>query len=349
MNCLETKIEKASGPLKPTILSAILKLYKKGKLQISAKELKEECSVLDSTKDWNGRLAAICNGMRNVIDCGWRIITEDRDFNGFTISKNENQDSLNDLLEKKSVERVIIKEKKLKSNSTSKTSIQNIGKLDWSKIKDKKRKKLLIIGCSSTKIPGGQNIQNNHFSALKVERNQLLKLYSDLLNSPTPKNYFNKVRKGKGKVDNAYFKDQINNLFMPAVERYSGGDFYKPLHKALYYQKHQESNLHVLIISGLFGLLEFRDSIYDYQLEIKKFNFWNSLNNTAIRDEVTKYIIENKIDNNLVFYSLSPKNYKQALKPDHAWHDLWKTIPDGRSVNSKNSAKYLVEEFLPNL
>ena len=77
--------------------------------------------------------------------------------------------------------------------------------------------------------------------------------------------------------------------------------------------------------------------------------FWNDVCNTSIRDAVKKYILDNGIDNDLVFYSLSPSNYKQALKPDVAWHDLWKIVPGGRSVNSKRSAKFLVEEFLPNL
>lgn len=353
MNCLEIKIVNATGPLKPIILNAILNLYKKGIHKVSARELKAECFDLDSTKDWNARLPAICNGMRNVIDCGWKIITEDRDFNEFTIALIGNHDSIEksfDINNTKSNKNGFKKTKELKSNPSIKNSSKILRELDWSKIKDKEKKKLLIIGCSSTKIHGGQNFKNNYFSDLDLERIKILEQYFDLLENPIPRNYFEKSRNVIGPVDNAYFKQQTNNkLFLPAIERYTGGDFYKPIHKSLYYQKNLESNLHILIISGLYGLLEFRDSIIDYQLEINKIRFWNDAKNNTVNKTVKKYIKDNSIDNDLIFYSLSPSNYKTVLNPENEWNDLWKTNPGGRIVNSKLSATYLVNEFLSKL
>jgi cytoplasmic iron level regulating protein YaaA (DUF328/UPF0246 family) len=355
MNCIENKIKNASGPLKPTILSAILKLQQKGKLQITAKEVKNECYVLDSTKNWNGRLPAICNGMRNVAFCGWVIISEDRDFNDFMIALDRHK-SMNDSFEIKITESNknecddITKYKNkplIKKDATIKEYF------DLNKIKDKKRNKLLLIGCSDTKVPGGQNLKKNHFETfdgINDGRNFISNLYSNLLNNPNQIHYFNKKRIDIGMVDSFYFNNQNNNnLYMPAVERYSGGKFFTPTHKHFYYEKNQQSNLHILIISGLYGILEFRDTIIDYQLDINMFGFWNNTNNNLIHQAVKKYIHDNDIENDLVFYSLSPTSYKTALKPEETWHDLWKTIPGGRSVNSIASANYLVYDFLPNL
>lgn len=85
-NCLIQKIATARGILQPTILKAILNLYQRGKQQMNAKDVKEECYRLDDTKDWDGRLPAICNAMRNATECGGRIVSEDRDFLDFTIA-----------------------------------------------------------------------------------------------------------------------------------------------------------------------------------------------------------------------------------------------------------------------
>lgn len=85
-NCLIKKIATARGILQPTILQAILNLYQRGIIQMSACEVKEECYRLDNTKDWNGRLPAMCHAMRNAIECDGRIVGEDRDHNEFTIT-----------------------------------------------------------------------------------------------------------------------------------------------------------------------------------------------------------------------------------------------------------------------
>ena len=153
-----------------------------------------------------------------------------------------------------------------------------------------------------------------------------------------------------GAVDSTYFKKQINEkLFLPAVERYSGGKFYSDELKELYKQKNENSKLHILIVSGLYGILEFRDSIIDYQLEINKFNIWKHQDNRSINEAVVRYMDDNSIENDLVFYSLSPTNYKSALKPHEAWHDLWQMVPNGRNANAYKSADYLKTEFLPKL
>ena len=53
---------------------------------MTADEVKAECYLLDDTKNWDGRLPAICNAMRNATNCTGRIVGEDRDFLKFTIA-----------------------------------------------------------------------------------------------------------------------------------------------------------------------------------------------------------------------------------------------------------------------
>lgn len=85
-NCLNQKNANARGVLQPIILRAILNLYQRGHSKMTANEVKKECYLLDDTKNWDGRLPAICNAMRNTINCTGRIVGEDRDFLNFTIA-----------------------------------------------------------------------------------------------------------------------------------------------------------------------------------------------------------------------------------------------------------------------
>ena len=85
INCMENRILNATGVLQPTILRAILNLYNGGLHLMTARNVIDECNIIDNAVDWNGRLAAICNSMRNATDCGGIIVGEDIDCNHFTI------------------------------------------------------------------------------------------------------------------------------------------------------------------------------------------------------------------------------------------------------------------------
>jgi hypothetical protein len=85
-NCLIQKIASARGKLQPTVLKAVLNLYQRNQHQMSARDVKEECRRLDNSKDWNNRLPAICNAMRNAIKCDGQIISMDNDCLDFRIS-----------------------------------------------------------------------------------------------------------------------------------------------------------------------------------------------------------------------------------------------------------------------
>lgn len=247
---------------------------------------------------------------------------------------------------------------KSKYNRTAEEEIdEKIKSLDWDSIKDKKKNKLLIIGCSDSKTSGGvKQIVNNYFdnenyNNLIIDRIISFHDYDNLLiNSP---NYFihksinpdTPIKRNNIPVRNNYFAEcRNNNLFLPAIERYAGGTFYTQQLRELYCKKNEGSNLHILIISGLYGIIEFRDSIIDYHLKINTLNFWN---NQSILESVKQYIEENKIDDNLVFYSLS-NFYKKALKPNKNWKNLWISVEGARRANLGYSAKY-VSKFLNRL
>ena len=340
---MNDKIANAHNPLKPIILSAILKIYQNGKNEISARMVKIECAKIDNTIIWNNRIPAICSAMRNSLDCGGRILGENRDFNGFTITFGANIEG-NIVLQTKNK----TSESKIKAEASKKDifsadqKIESlITSLDWEKIKDKNKKKLLIIGCSHSKNGGGEvNIEQDYFAQqneLIINRNLRFVHYNDLLQND--QGYFEE------QFD--YFNEQNNNhVFKPAIERYNGR-FYSEALKQLYLEKNQNSNLHILIISGLYGVIEFRDSIIDYHLEMKKNHFWTKKKNLIVHDAISQYIKENKIDNEMVFYSLSQAgnhSYVNALKPNEDWKNLW--ITHGRGATS---VRFLRDHFLPEL
>lgn len=236
---------------------------------------------------------------------------------------------------------------KTKDNEIANKKIEECLKnLDWDKLKDKNNPKLLIIGCSNSKTQGGNNeiefnyFNNDNYLNLIESRNiRNTSHYENLLlNTPS---YFENISRGNAD----YFNMQYNfPLYKSAIDRYAGGTFYTEELLQLYRQKNNESNLHILIISGLYGVIEFRDSIIDYHLEIKRKPFWTKENNTSIKDAVKKYINENNIDNQSVFYSLSDKYLPALNSPFANWKNLWITYDRGDT-----SARLLKDHFLPKL
>lgn len=72
--------------LAPTILKAILCLYLENREVITAHMVKEKCMIIDNSVNWDVRIPAICNSMRNTVECGATIVSEDRDHNEFSIT-----------------------------------------------------------------------------------------------------------------------------------------------------------------------------------------------------------------------------------------------------------------------
>ena len=359
INCINNKIANANNALKPIILQAIKDIYLNGNNQMTARMVKNQCIVLDANILWGKKIPAICNSMRISIECSGSIVGEDRDFNEFTIAFDLNVN--NNLYKSKNntnpkapkVDSLINNKKPINKKNNRKEADKKIdekkGELDWDKIKDKRQKKLLIIGCSHTKTQGGTNVleydyfnNGNHINLISMRNTRkTLQYVSLLLNA---RNYFENINRGNAD----YFNFQYNiPLYKSAIERYFGGKFYSEELLQLYRRKNDNSNLHILIISGLYGIIEFRDSIIDYHLEIKRKPFWTNDNNTSIHDAVKKYIKENEIANEMVFYSLSNSGnycYTIALKPSENWNDIWINHDRGDT-----SARFLKDYFLPEL
>jgi len=248
-----------------------------------------------------------------------------------------------------------IKSKPKNTKVSVKTNIQNfsidkktkfenlINTCNLEQLKKDNRPKLIIIGCSNSKSIGGENVFFSQFN-LNPNRLDSYDLYHNR-RIDTP-NEFNVLRSG-GYVNVGYFNAAFNdNSCKRAIDRYDSGrsafySFYGL--KNLYINKNNDNNLHILIVSGLYGLLKFNDIIHDYHLEMNNNPIWINENDFSIRNEVDNYIIANNIPEVNVFYSLSPI-YISALKPRSIWKSLWINTP-GHGARL-NSAEFLANEFL---
>lgn len=213
-----------------------------------------------------------------------------------------------------------------KNSLTRSKNIDNkIEELNWSKLNKKNVPKLLIIGCCDAKylqpynLANGERVNYNFGDALNNSREERMRYYQTL-----NANYFNGKKRGGHAVNKQYFMNALNNDNRnPALDVYGSNHspFYKPSMKELFRQKIKYCNLHLLIVSGLYGIIRYNDYINDYHLEITKGpNVWGNIINNA----VSTYIQVNNIDNNSVFYSLSDK-YLPFLNPLPHWNNLWLT------------------------
>jgi hypothetical protein len=226
-----------------------------------------------------------------------------------------------------------------------------IDSLNQEKVNDKNRKKLLIIGCSDSKDISNPINAKNLFKdcfghELKEARDRRMDQYIKLLKDEKNEKYFKKKRNGK-EVDSTYFFDSLKGDLYYAIDLYGSNSspFFKKSMKECYNKLIKEHNFKILIISGLYGVLEPYDTIRDYQLQINKTPFWTR--NHTVQMAIAEYIKREGIENDLVFYSLSTKGndpYVKALKPNEEWNDLWIGHARGNV-----SIRFLREYFLPNL
>jgi cytoplasmic iron level regulating protein YaaA (DUF328/UPF0246 family) len=250
----------------------------------------------------------------------------------------------------------LVKVKKQKSdfeNGNVEQIQELINSLNIAEIKAKE--KLLIIGCSDSKVRDGSEldcrdyfIENiNRQTELCQSRETRFKQYEYLLE--TNKNYFiikdpkkqTRIKRNGRSVEMDYFYNCKNNEgYLPAYQRYNGF-FYSQELRDLYEQANAFSNLHILIISGLYGVLDFRDSIVDYHLKISKQPLWTKKENYTIQNAVNQYLLDNNIQGDMVYYSLSDE-YLMALKPVTCWKNIWvKGNKNSKSANLYYSADYL--------
>lgn len=348
INCMNNKIANANGVLQPTILQAILDLYLDGNQRMTANMVKERCSLINANISWNQRLPAICNSMRKAIQCGGIIVGEDRDFNGFTISFNIGNNITKTGVEIKPKGKDVKSIDKIKKNNLiSKTLSVLSNTLNWDKLKSRETPKLLIIGCCDAKsmqpnnLNNGENVNYDFGNNIDALREQKLQFYQAL----PANNFEDKLRNGIP-VNRDYFLNCLNeNNRREALEVYGSNNspFYKPQMKELYRNKIANSNLHLLIISGLYGIIRYNDFINDYHLTINIGpNIWGNSLSLAVQE----YQLNNGITNDAVFYSLSNTYipYLNPIVPE--WNNLWINYGGTNGLNNNaNSLRFFLERI----
>ncbi len=210
------------------------------------------------------------------------------------------------------------------------------------KLKDKKTPKLLIIGCCDAKSLQPNNLANSGKVNYKFGDaiNNLRVKRLDFYRALSANHFANRPNGGQ-----QYYIGAVNDANRrEALEVYgsSRSPFYKQAMKKLYKETITKCNLHLLIVSGLYGILRHDDYINDYNLTINKGKkcFWGDV----ILNATSKYIEENNIDHSCVFYSLSDE-YKFKLKPLKVWNNLWLNRP-GHGQNQANDLNIFLTNML---
>lgn len=341
INCINNKIANSNTALKPIILQAILELFKDGNQMMTLKMVRQKCILLDVNFPKNSHNAAIGNAMRNSVECGGRIVREDRDVNDFTIAFDGSGNNF-EITTPKKISLKVSAQTNIENSAIDKKINKILKSLDWEKLNDKKTPKLLIIGCCDAKslIPDnlakGEYVNCNFGDDIEKLRKSRLEFYKNL-----PDSYFTKKKRNREIADKAYFMNSLNeNNRREALDVYgsNASPFYKPNMKKLYKDKINNSNLHLLIISGLYGIIKHSDYINDYHLKINRVGkgFWGNELSKATQE----YIKINNIDNNDVFYSLSDE-YLLNLNPILSqWRNIWIVGEDNaKTENLLHSAK----------
>jgi cytoplasmic iron level regulating protein YaaA (DUF328/UPF0246 family) len=284
INCLNDKIANAKNPLRPIILRAILNIYQNGNNQISAQMVKIECGFIENTISWNNRIPAICNAMRNSLDCGGRISGENRDFNGFTIAFNTTN--------LKQVITQVIRDKDEMENSSLMTF-------------DKGQNSIFLATCSSAKI-SEHELKNIPFelkklsfdNELRSHRNALLDIITNSETVHLRKN--EKLKKYisiTNKID--FSRSEMAHLV------YSEGRFYNN-HAACSKEWSSEISHKIYIVSALFGLIKADNYIPLYDLAMTdKINGCNKFAQKFWKGKLDNLVLQLHKDGAKIFNLLS--------------------------------------------
>lgn len=156
-----------------------------------------------------------------------------------------------------------------------------------------KGKTLIILNCSSSKKRGGESECNQDYFdnstcpeiiAFKGVRNRLIGLLSNpQLNI----------------IEN-------DTALMKAYERYNG-HFFRAIDWNRIESKIQEGCLQVVIVSALFGVIEYNRTIPYYDLKITQVNCWGS----SIQESINCYVADKGIQN---VYSFLSGDYAHLLR-----------------------------------
>jgi hypothetical protein len=343
LNCIQNLISKSKGKLQPFILTAIKSLLQEGHLTQTAQLVKNKCLTLNPSTPWNERIPAICNTMRNTIPCGSVIISEDKNHNNFTIQ------FISPTIKKSPITSI---------NSAPQSKTKNVQKKEIIKVKNTNKEfsginpkttKLLILGCSDSKSRQPNNLHNQSYQnydfgpQLNLARNSRLNQYLNL-----PHGHFNNTNRGANDVQKKqYYMSALNTANRrPTLTVYGSNSspFFCPNMKTLYLAAIQNKNLHILIVSGLYGLIRYDDYINDYHFRID--NGQNSWGNT-ISNAIGKYVNDNNINNNDVHYCLSGSYLPYLTNIHPSWKNRWTDYGTGMASARWNARD--LSDFLQNL
>ena len=240
--CLQNKIDIANGVLQPSILQAILNLYHRGYSQLTTRMLQNECFEINQNVPWNKRIPAICNAMRNTIECGSIIVGENKNNIGFTIAFIRDNNPIVIKTQKKVEKKV----EKSKATSEANQSNQDLN-INQEKISLSKNFKIVMM-CAGAKQPNSGlifNEQNIKFRAVS-SRNNNEYLPDDLING----------------IENIRWRDYVINNQNPETIPFRAYELYRRNEYTCLYNNF-EHNLYIL--SAGWGLVraDYRLPNYD--------------------------------------------------------------------------------------
>lgn len=150
-------------------------------------------------------------------------------------------------------------------------------------------KTLIIIPCSNGKKEGGNKEQNTD--------------YFDV----TPQNSIDNFRVTRKNILNEFARELKDPQYLlEAYQRYNG-HIYRRINWQLVHQKADAGCLKIVIVSALFGLLEYKRKIPNYDFTFKK---TKTLWGYSIQEAINQYIADNRIEN---VYSFLSDEYAQSM------------------------------------
>ncbi len=327
INCINNQIAIANGVLQPIILQAIKNIYLMGNHQMTASMIRNQCILIDNNKPWGGRLPAICNAMRNAIQCGGRIIGEDRDFNDFTIAFDGNGNNLEMKTPIKTKPKVDSKPKD-KSNYLSKPPYDS--EIEMKKLNLSKNFKVVMI-CA-----GGKH--NSFFKAYPKE---------NFINKPKLSNEHHpddKMNDKKTSWRDYLIKNQSDTNLKKAFDLYNPT---KTKYPNIYINLFNRYKSNFFILSAGWGLVN-----SDYRLPNYNITFSSSSKNkNAIRKNKSIYKDFNQFYDVNMVPLISPEEdiiYVGGNDYLELFYKLTENLPNRKIIyfNSKNNPKPIFGNYL---
>jgi hypothetical protein len=188
-------------------------------------------------------------------------------------------------------------------------------------------KQLIIIPCCSKKVTGGTQI------------NQGLTFFENINNVPELINRRNE------RINLVHLDIQEEEL-LPAWDRYDGR-IYRRLkeHQALIDTLIAQNKLDIIIISALYGVINIKTPIANYNLEMKALggvNFWRF--NNILGHSMNEYCLQNDIEN--IYTFLTPGSYYSSVRGLREHIQIWPEGLRGPNNINNHSADLIVQRLM---